>query len=301
MHPWHEVGAGVFVRRYPFLDQTIGAILGRERALVIDTRATTVQARELIEDLRQLTRLPWVVVNTHMHFDHVFGNAAFRPCEIWAHAGCAQALRRHGPAQRENVVRWVPDLAAEMKGTPLDPPDRTFEDAVDLDLGGGLAELRHLGRGHTDHDIIVRSPDTGIVFAGDLVEHGAPPGFEDSFPLDWPATLGMLLDLADGVVVPGHGEPVSRDFVENQLTEIAFRKPPAALGPSCATPGTTRAAAPRTLSSTKRHATSAGRRSRSTPPSAAASPRRQGSSRGARAAPDAMFRDRWASSGPVDA
>ena len=222
MHTWREVGAGVFVRRYAFLDQTIGAIVGRDRVLLVDTRSTLVQARELRQDLRRLTRLPWVVVNTHAHFDHAFGNAAFRPCEIWAHAGCAEALREHGPAQRENVVRWVPDLTHELTATPIDPPDRTFEGAVDLDLGGRSVELRHLGRGHTDHDIVVRVPDAGIVFAGDLVEHGAPPGFEDSFPLDWPGTLGMLLDLADGVVVPGHGEPVDRDFVEVQLGEVAY-------------------------------------------------------------------------------
>ena len=210
------------MRRYPFLDQTIGAIIGRERVLVLDTRSTTQQARELIEDLRSLTRLPWVVANTHVHFDHAFGNAAFRPCEIWSHDGCAEALRLHGPAQRENVARWVPDLAAELNRTPLDPPDRTFEAAATLDLGGRLVELRHLGRGHTDHDIVAVVPDTGVVFAGDLVEQGAPPGFEDSFPLDWPSTLGMLLDLTDGVVVPGHGETVSRDFVESQLSELAF-------------------------------------------------------------------------------
>jgi glyoxylase-like metal-dependent hydrolase (beta-lactamase superfamily II) len=222
MHPWHEVASGVYLRRYPFLDQTIGAIVGRERVLVIDTRSSIVQARELIEDLRQLTRLPWVVVNTHVHFDHAFGNAAFRPCEIWAHEGCAEALRTNGPAQRENVGRWVPDLLAELARTPLDPPDRTFVDATALDLGARIAELRHLGRGHTDHDVIVRVPDTGLVFAGDLVEHGAPPGFEDSYPLDWPATLGLLLDLTDGVVVPGHGEPVGRDYVEAQLTEVAY-------------------------------------------------------------------------------
>ncbi|HSW42801.1 MAG TPA: MBL fold metallo-hydrolase [Patescibacteria group bacterium] len=222
MHPWREVGAGVFVRRYPFLDQTIGAIVGRERVLVVDTRATSLQARELIEDVRRLTRLPWVVANTHVHFDHAFGNAAFRPCEIWSHSGCAAALRLHGPAQRANVARQLPDLADELRATPLDPPDRTFEVAVDLDLGDRLVELRHLGRGHTDHDVIVRSPDTGILFAGDLVEHGAPPAFEDSFPLDWPSTLGLLLDLADGAVVPGHGEPVEREFVESQLTEVAF-------------------------------------------------------------------------------
>lgn len=222
MHPWHEVGDDVFVRRYPFLDQTIGAVVGRERVLVIDTRSTTLQARELIGDLRQLTRLPWIVVNTHVHFDHAFGNGAFRPCEIWAHQGCAEALRLHGPAQRENVVRWVPDLARELNGTSLDPPDRTFEEWAELDLGDRRVELRHLGRGHTDHDVIVHVPDTATIFAGDLVEHGAPPGFEDSFPLDWPATLGLLLDLADGVVVPGHGEPVSADYVAAQLADVAF-------------------------------------------------------------------------------
>jgi glyoxylase-like metal-dependent hydrolase (beta-lactamase superfamily II) len=222
MHPWHEVGDDVYVRRYPFLDQTIGAVVGRERVLVIDTRSTTLQARELIGDLRRLTRLPWIVVNTHVHFDHAFGNGAFRPCEVWAHQGCAEALRLHGPAQRENVVRWVPDLARELNGTPLDPPDRTFEEWAELDLGDRRVELRHLGRGHTDHDVIVHVPDTATVFAGDLVEHGAPPGFEDSFPLDWPATLGLLLDLADGVVVPGHGEPVSSDYVAAQLADVAF-------------------------------------------------------------------------------
>lgn len=222
MHPWREIGAGVFVRRYPFLDQTVGAVLGRERVLVIDTRSTLVQARELIKDLRQLTRLPWVVVNTHAHFDHAFGNFAFRPCEIWAHEGCAEALRRQGPSQRENVVRWVPDLADELNATPLDPPDRTFRGAADLDLGGRQVALGHLGRGHTDHDVVAFVPDAQVLFAGDLVEHGAPPGFEDSYPLDWPATLGHVLDLADGVVVPGHGEPVGREFVESQLTEVAY-------------------------------------------------------------------------------
>ncbi len=182
MHPWREVGDRVYVRRYPFLDQTIGAVLGRDRVLVIDTRATSVQARELVGDLRQLTKLPWVVANTHVHFDHAFGNASFRPCEIWAHEGCAAALRVHGPTQRDNVTRWVPDLADELAETPLDPPDCTFELSVELDLGDRAVVLTHLGRGHTDHDVVALVPDAGIVFAGDLVEHGAPPGFEEFLP-----------------------------------------------------------------------------------------------------------------------
>ncbi len=71
----------------------------------------------------------------------------------------------------------------------LDPPDRTFGDeGTDLDVGGRRIELRWLGRGHTDDDIVVRVPDAGVLFAGDLLENGATPYFGDGFPLDWPAT-----------------------------------------------------------------------------------------------------------------
>ena len=86
-----------------------------------------------------------------------------------------------------------------------------------------MVVLRHLGRGHTDHDVVAHVPDTGVVFAGDLVEQGAPPGFEDSYPLDWPATLGLAAR-------PRRRRRDSRatasrsasDFVEGQLAEIAF-------------------------------------------------------------------------------
>ena len=55
---WVEVGDQVFVRRYAFFDQNIGLILGRAEALVIDTRSTYAQAREIQEHVRELTDAP---------------------------------------------------------------------------------------------------------------------------------------------------------------------------------------------------------------------------------------------------
>jgi hypothetical protein len=49
------------------------------------------------------------------------------------------------------------------------------------------------------------------------------PGFgEDCFPLDWPLSLDVVLALTtpESVVVPGHGAPVNRDFVEEQRDMI---------------------------------------------------------------------------------
>src|SRR5688500_5702530 len=92
-----------------------------------------------------------------------------------------------------------------------------------LDVGGREVVLRFLGRGHTDHDLVieVETPDDRtVVFAGDLVEEGAPPAFEDSFPAEWPATLGRLHAMARGPVVPGHGAVVDAAFVGAQREEL---------------------------------------------------------------------------------
>ena len=219
---WREVADRVFVRRYAFFDQEIGAILGDGEVLLVDTRSTTAMARELLADLRRLTTAPWRVVNTHHHFDHSFGNAVFRPAETWGLARCAERLRADGEATRAEMAREMPEIAAELAETVVDPPDRTFTGRADLVIGGRAVELVHLGRGHTDNDVVVRVTDAGVLFAGDLVEQGAPPYFGDSFPLDWPATLGHLLDLGPGPIVPGHGDIVDRDFVAAQLAEIAL-------------------------------------------------------------------------------
>ena len=81
-------------------------------------------------------------------------------------------------------------------------------------------ELRFLGRGHTDHDIVIRVPDARVLFAGDLLENGAVPSFGDAYPLDWPETAFRLAELAQGVVVPGHGDHGGAGFADAQA--VAF-------------------------------------------------------------------------------
>lgn len=216
--PWVEVGDRVFARRYTFFDQQIGVVLGDGEALVVDTRTTGRQAAEVIGDLRRLTSDPvTVVVDTHWHFDHAFGNHTFRPTTIWGHERCGPRLLERGDRVRAEVAAELPELADDLAAVVLDPPDRSFAETARVLVGGRPVWLRHLGRGHTDTDIVVEVPDAGVLFAGDLVENGAPPSFGDSYPLDWPETVSRLLDLVRGPVVPGHGAIGDRAFVEAQL------------------------------------------------------------------------------------
>jgi glyoxylase-like metal-dependent hydrolase (beta-lactamase superfamily II) len=221
MDTWSEHGDGVFSRRYRSLDLNVGAVVCADGVLVVDTRATPTQARQLRDDLRRITRLPvrWVV-NTHHHWDHTFGNAEFSGAGVWGHERCAHTLAHHGEAMRERVKARAPDLAEDFDAVDIVPPQHTFATEVTVSFGGRTVEMRHLGRGHTDNDIVISVPGTDVVFAGDLVEEGAPPAFGDAYPLEWPSANRALLDLVGGVVIPGHGAVVDAAYVASQGEEL---------------------------------------------------------------------------------
>ena len=208
MSAWAELGDRCWVRRYPEFDLNIGLVAGSEGAVVIDTRADAVQARELLAEIRELTDVPvrWVV-NTHAHFDHTYGNAVF------SEAGATSFAQENTAAA----------LAADPGNTESVAVDNTFAVAKVIELGDRRVELLHLGNGHTDGDVVVVVPDVDVFFAGDLLEESAPPSYgEDSFPLEWADTVDRLIGLlpATAKVVPGHGAVVGAEFVRDQAGDL---------------------------------------------------------------------------------
>jgi glyoxylase-like metal-dependent hydrolase (beta-lactamase superfamily II) len=224
-----EVGAGVHVLRYPVLDVNATLVVGDGEALLVDTLSGPVQAGELSRAARRLTDSPWSLVNTHHHFDHCFGNATLADPGgrgVWGHEEAAATLRDRGERLRRRwYAEWAPthpELAAELIGVRLMPPDRTVRRASTLDVGGRPVVLAHLGRGHTAGDLVVYVPDANVLVAGDLIEQGSPPAFEDAYPLEWSETLAELLRRASPTttIVPGHGAVVDRAFAAAQHAEL---------------------------------------------------------------------------------
>ena len=242
--PWErgfvEVADRCYVARYREWDVSIGVVVGAAGALVVDTRASAVQGRQVREDVARLPGHPEVrwVVNTHEHFDHVLGNSAFAAAGITAHENAAARMaaaveriqqqfsveRDLDPAHPEITHQVLDDV----RDSPLRRPDATFSSVATIDLGDRYVELAHPGRGHTDGDLVLRVPDCDVLFAGDLVEESADrdatPYFgADCWPLEWPATLDFVISLLgeESLVVPGHGAVVGRAFVETQREDIA--------------------------------------------------------------------------------
>jgi len=196
MSTWTEIGDRTWVRRYDEWDLNVGLVVGSEGALVIDTRATTEEAEQLREHIRELTDAPvrWIV-NTHAHFDHVAGNSVFTDATVHLH---------------ENAV------TENLAGT-------TFAAAKVIDLGDRRVELLYVGNAHTSGDTVVVVPDVDVFFVGDLVEESAPPSYgEDSFPFEWPDTLNNVVGMMTTTtkVVPGHGAVVDVDFARDQAIDL---------------------------------------------------------------------------------
>ena len=157
------------------------------------------------------------MVVTHWHYDHAFGLAAFADLATIGARVRARAARLAGGRRRGGPAGVDADGAGRA--------DRELVVATAVDLGGRRVEIAHLGRGHTDGDLVVVVPDADVVFAGDLIESAGPPSFGAGLGArtSGPATLDGLIGLmtAKHRAVPGHGDPVDREFVFEQRGRVA--------------------------------------------------------------------------------
>ena len=101
-----EVADRVWVARYPWWDANVTVVAGSAGLVVVDTHASTAAGRAVVADVRRLgAGEVTAVVNTHWHFDHTFGNAAFRE------AFPGVPIHATEEAQR-NLVEWGEEARA---------------------------------------------------------------------------------------------------------------------------------------------------------------------------------------------
>src|SRR5580658_419679 len=178
MPDFSEVADRVWVARYEWADANVTAISGRRGLVVVDTHGSTVAGRIVLDDLGRLGvgRVAHVV-NSHWHWDHTFGNAAFREAvrdvPIYAHEEAALWLTERSDRIKQRYADSTDDHRDEIAATEVVIPDQTFSDMHVVDLGDRIVELVFLGRGHTSGDIVVRVPDADAEIVGDLVEESS--------------------------------------------------------------------------------------------------------------------------------
>ncbi|MER9161732.1 quinoprotein relay system zinc metallohydrolase 2 [Mesorhizobium sp. M0715] len=189
----------------------LGAVIGTDAVAVIDSGGSLIEAHAFLAAIGKLTAKPVrFLVNTHMHPDHIFGNAAFRKigATIVGHRNLPRALEARGAFYLHNYREQLGE--ALMEGIEIVSPTMLVDDRLQLDLGGRMIELRAWKAAHTDNDLTVFDPATRTLFAGDLVFMGSLPTLDGSL-LGWLRQMDALTAIDAARVVPGHG-PLTADW-----------------------------------------------------------------------------------------
>jgi len=197
-----------------------GLIVDGDDAIVIDTAATERRARRLRQAVEQVTRRPpRVVVNTHFHGDHTFGNFVFRPdAVIVSH----EAARTEAAVADLGMRTLWPDV--EWGDVELTLPNATYRDRMTLHVGDVRVELIHPGPAHTVTDTVVWVPDRSVLFVGDIVMSDVTPFCLMGSVSGSLRTIDWLRSLEPRTIVTGHGPvggPELLDAAEAYLRFVA--------------------------------------------------------------------------------
>mgnify|MGYP000884136544 FL=1 len=147
---FHDLGIDTFV----YLVET------KKKVFIVDTFCGSLSMEPILVDLEKMIGKKAIIVNTHFHWDHVWGNCAFSE-EIISHGKCRAYLDRYWEKQIEAHKKQIRGR------TEKKLPTITFSDRFCYPEEG--IELFY-SPGHTDDSISLFDHDDKLLYAGDNLE-----------------------------------------------------------------------------------------------------------------------------------
>jgi glyoxylase-like metal-dependent hydrolase (beta-lactamase superfamily II) len=199
---------GVTVLERGWLSSNNIVITGRDQCALIDSGYCThsEQTLSLVESALRGRPLD-LLLNTHLHSDHVGGNAALQ-------ARYLALYTLIPPGHAQYVTAWDTEMLT-YKPTGQNCPqfrfDATLQPGSEVRLGD-LAWQVHAAPGHDSHSVILFEPISRTLVSADaLWERGFGVVFpeldgDDAFH-EVAQTLDVIEALKPALVIPGHGSP----------------------------------------------------------------------------------------------
>lgn len=243
-----KVADGVYaaLARSQVLTNCNAAVFVNSRdVLVVDAHSKPSAAAALIAQIKKevTTKPVRYLVNSHFHWDHTQGNAAYKTSgakvDIIASDATKQLMtqlsrnrlqesldsvprqidglqarlaKATSAADREyyqDLIRQLEAYKVEMKSYTLELPTITFDKSHVIKDSEGDLHIEFHGRAHTAGDIVTFSPRKRVVASGDVII-GFLPNIGDGYPKPWPTTINSIGQLAFDQIIAGHG-PVQHD------------------------------------------------------------------------------------------
>lgn len=183
-----------------------GFIVGPTGVIAIDSGTSYRHGQALLQAIRGVTDQPLrLLLLTHTRQEFLFGAAAYRehgvPVRMHARAAGLMAARCAGCLK--TLRRVLGDT--EMQATAVLKPDQVFDASHTLALAGRPVRVLYHGHSSGPGDSSVFDEQTGVLFAGGLLDHGRIPDVQDSDLPGWRQALAATRSLPLRHIVPGHG------------------------------------------------------------------------------------------------
>jgi cyclase len=236
----HEIGDGLHAYLQPdggWGWSNAGLIVGDGVSLLVDTLFDLRLTAAMLDSMASVTTPAPVasVVNTHANGDHCYGNSEvtrrWNAAEIIASTATAHEMADVPPSMLAALNQAPGDVGElfrsffgefDFDGIELEPPTRTFDHRLSIDVGGRSVELIEVGPAHTAGDTIVHVPDASTVFTGDILFIGGAPIVWAGPLSNWVAACDLLLELDVDTVVPGHGPVTDKDGIRSVREYLAY-------------------------------------------------------------------------------
>ena len=138
----------------------LGLILGNNRNYIIDTGVGSGSVKPILDYIGD-DKKPIVVINTHWHWDHIWGNWVFKDSMIISHSICRILANRHWDEDIKKHAKHIADGEVHKK-----LPNLVFEDKLYFPDDG--ISIFH-SPGHTADSISVYDEIDKVLHAGDNI------------------------------------------------------------------------------------------------------------------------------------
>jgi glyoxylase-like metal-dependent hydrolase (beta-lactamase superfamily II) len=195
-------------------------VITTERYLVIfDTGNAPEQMQDIMNLVESdLKNRQLLVINSHQHFDHVWGNALFAQNGKYSAPiiGHSKSLELAVDAEAQKLLAEMQANKSFLNNVRLIPPTLTFSEKFTIQ-GGDLTLLLFPTPGHSSDHVSLWIPEIKTLLAADTAEHPIPYAAPDGSVRQLEQDLGLLKSFNAEVVLPCHGGTTKPALIDRNL------------------------------------------------------------------------------------
>jgi glyoxylase-like metal-dependent hydrolase (beta-lactamase superfamily II) len=195
-------------------------VITSERYLIIfDTGNAPEQMQAIMDRVeKDLKGRQLLVINSHQHFDHAWGNALFintYPAPIISHENSIIMLRdRYDEALK--FLQEQQESKPFLANVKITSPTLGFTEKFKIH-GGDLTLELFPTPGHSSDHISVWIPEIKTILGADTAEHPIPYAASDGSIRQLEQDLKLLKSFSPKVVLPCHGGTTEPDIIDRNL------------------------------------------------------------------------------------